>query len=78
MFGDPFFTSQSFSASSGGPSGASFTRKVSTSTKLVNGKQIETTKVTENGVTTETVKENGRVVSQKTISGDTKKTPALK
>jgi hypothetical protein len=49
----------------GGGSGG-FTRKVSTSSKIVNGKQVTTEKVTENGVTTETVSVNGKVVDQKT------------
>ncbi|XP_075259465.1 dnaJ homolog subfamily B member 6-like [Convolutriloba macropyga] len=79
-FNDPFFSSSSFAFSSSGfggmggdfgfgGGGGSFTRKVSTSTKIVNGRQIVTEKVTENGVTTETVKENGQVISQKTITG---------
>ena len=79
-FNDPFFSSSSFafqssSSSFGGAlGGGNFTRKVSTSSRMVNGKQIVTEKVTENGVTTETVRENGQVISQKTITGPTSST----
>ncbi|PAA55908.1 hypothetical protein BOX15_Mlig032064g2 [Macrostomum lignano] len=56
----------SFSSSGLGPS-TQF-RSSSTSTRVVNGRQIVTKKVVENGVETVTVTENGRVVS-KTVNG---------
>lgn len=66
--GDPGFTSfSSTSASFGGPS-AGNVRKVSTSTRFSNGKKIVTKKVTENGMETVTITEDGTVKS-KTVNG---------
>ncbi|XP_072038939.1 LOW QUALITY PROTEIN: dnaJ homolog subfamily B member 6-A-like [Amphiura filiformis] len=59
------FTSFSSSSSFGGPSNV---RRTSTSTKIINGRRIKTTKIYENGQETEIVEENGQITSR-TING---------
>jgi len=55
------------SSSSGGGGGAGF-RSTSTSSRLVNGRQVTTRRVVENGKETVTVEENG-VVTSHTVNG---------
>eukprot|EP00794_Sanderia_malayensis_P003736 gene3736-4258_t len=68
------FASSSFSSFSSSDFGNSngrrgvMSRSTSTSTKIVNGKKIETKKVKENGVETVEVRENG-VLTSKTVDG---------
>ncbi|XP_022087694.1 dnaJ homolog subfamily B member 6-like isoform X4 [Acanthaster planci] len=68
-FGDfgPGFTSFSSSSSFGSSPGNM--RSVSTSTKMINGKKIKTTKIIENGQETVINEEDGKITS-KTINGE--------
>jgi len=68
------YSTQSFGApvhhggGGGGGGGGNF-RSTSTSTKFVNGKKIVTKKITENGVETVTVEEDGKLTS-KLVNGE--------
>ncbi|XP_038044831.1 dnaJ homolog subfamily B member 6-like isoform X1 [Patiria miniata] len=59
----------SFSSSSSFGNGPANVRSVSTSTKMINGKKIKTTKIQENGQETIINEENGMITS-KTINGE--------
>lgn len=67
-FGGGGFSSFSSFSSNGSGIPSRNIRSVSTSTKIVNGKQIVTKRVIENGEETVTVEENG-VLTSKTIGG---------
>lgn len=60
------FTSFSSSSSFGGPANV---RRSSSSTKIINGRRIKTTKIYENGEETEIVEENGQITSR-TVNGN--------
>lgn len=60
------FTSFSSSSSFGGPANV---RRSSSSTKIINGRRIKTTKIFENGEETEIVEENGQITSR-TVNGN--------
>ncbi|CAG9833974.1 unnamed protein product [Diabrotica balteata] len=67
-FGTAFSSMESSFSSSGNSPNGSYTKKVSTSTKIVNGKKVTTTKVVENGQETVMKYEND-VLRSKTING---------
>ncbi|WP_411024647.1 hypothetical protein, partial [Salmonella sp. s55962] len=52
------------SSSSFGSAGGGNMRSTSTSTKVINGKRIKTTKILENGKETITVEEDGKITSR--------------
>lgn len=58
------FTSFSSSSSFGAPRSGSGLRRTSSTTKLINGKRIKTTKIFENGLETEIIEEDGKVTSK--------------
>lgn len=55
----------SFNVSFGGRNSQPMAKKTTKSTKIINGHRIVTTRVEENGQTTETVEEDGRLTSRK-------------
>lgn len=71
-FNDAFSNAHSFTSSSmsvsGGFAPQAGIKKTTTSTRFVNGKKIETRKVTENNMETVTIVENGVLIS-KTVDG---------
>ncbi|XP_076360784.1 dnaJ homolog subfamily B member 6-B-like isoform X1 [Tachypleus tridentatus] len=62
------FSTSSFASSFDGSSGQPNVKKTTKSTRIVNGRRIETVKVIENGVETVTVSEDG-IVKKVTVDG---------
>lgn len=71
---DPFFhdfgqhhngTVSSFNISFGNGNSRPVSKKTTKSTKIINGRRVVTTRVEENGQTTETIEEDGKLTSRK-------------
>jgi len=58
-------TISSFNVSFGSGNRQPVAKKTTKSTKMINGHRIVTTRVEENGQTTETIEEDGRITSRK-------------
>jgi len=58
-------TISSFNISHGSGNSRPVTKKTTKSTKMINGRRVVTTRVEENGQTTEIIEEDGRIMSKK-------------